>query len=107
MLEQFIHYDVPEDMFDELAMYDGSVIAERTKGEISARCHAEFANLIALNLADDVIQGEKTVDEARAAYEEAAKAHMEGDSPEIARRPTFEPAQWAVANSSEAATEPW
>ncbi len=38
LLEQAIDYRVPVDMFDDLARYDGSVIAERTKGELSARC---------------------------------------------------------------------
>lgn len=102
VLEQFIHYDVPAESFDELAMYDGSVIAERTRGELSARCHSEFANLIALNLAHDVITGSKSVDEARAAYEEAVREHMSGNSPEIAQRLTFEPAQQDVTNSGEA-----
>ena len=37
-LEQFIDYRVPVEMFSKLAEYDGSVIAERTKGELSARC---------------------------------------------------------------------
>lgn len=105
VLEQFIHYDVPEDVFDELAMFDGSIIAERTKGEISARCHAEFANLIALNLANDVITGAKSVEEARDAYVEAVRAHMAGNTPEIAQRLTFEPAQEDVTNPGEAVIE--
>lgn len=102
VLQQFIHYDVPADVFDELAMFDGSIIAERTKGEISARCHSEFANLIALNLGNDVITGEKSVDEARAAYEEAVRQHMAGNSPEIAQRLTFEPAGEDITNAEEA-----
>lgn len=105
VLEQFLHYDIPEDKFDELAMFDGSIIAERTKGEISARCHAEFANLIALNLANDVITEAKTVEEARDAYVEAVKARMSGDEPEIAQRLTFEPAQEDVTNPGEAVIE--
>ena len=36
VLEQFVHYDVDPDYFDDLAKYDGSVIVERTKGEMSA-----------------------------------------------------------------------
>ncbi|EAR51266.1 hypothetical protein OG2516_17595 [Oceanicola granulosus HTCC2516] len=102
VLEQFIHYDVPADKFDELAMFDGSIIAERTRAEMSARCHSEFANLIALNLGNDVVTGEKTVEEARAAYEEAVREHMAGNSPEIAQRLTFEPAQQDITNSDEA-----
>jgi hypothetical protein len=37
-LEQFIDYKTPADKFDAQAVYGGSVIAERRKGELSARC---------------------------------------------------------------------
>ncbi|MEX2153654.1 MAG: hypothetical protein WD825_09970 [Gemmatimonadaceae bacterium] len=47
LLEQFIDYRVPVDKYDELAAYDGSVIVERTKGEISARCDKEAMNFLA------------------------------------------------------------
>ena len=39
-LEQIIDYRVPVEKFSALAEFDGSVIVERTKGEISARCAA-------------------------------------------------------------------
>ncbi len=90
VLEQFIAYDVPADKFDELAQYDGSVIAERTKGEISARCDRENANFLALNLANDIITGSKNVEQARQAYAEAMKAVMAGKPPEMTQRLTFQ-----------------
>ena len=65
LLEQFIDYQAPPEMYDELAVYDGSVIVERTKGEISARCDKEEMNFLAINLANDVAIGERTPDEAR------------------------------------------
>lgn len=105
VLEQFIRYDVPEDMFDELAMFDGSVIAERTKGELSGRCDSEHANLISLNLADDIIKGEKSVEEARQAYGEAIKAVMTGNPPEIAQELTFDTPDSNVNNPDEAIIE--
>lgn len=76
MLRQVIDYRVPPADFDKLAEYDGSVIAERTKGEISARCDlpaaiCEEANFLAVNLANDVATGKKSVDEARKFYAEA------------------------------------
>lgn len=89
VLEQFISYKVPVDKFDDLAAYDGSVIAERTRGELSARCDKEAANFVALNLADDIVNGEKSVEEARQAYAEAIKATMGGNPPEIAQALTF------------------
>ncbi len=73
MLKQTISYQVPIDKFDDLAEYDGSVIVERTKGEIAARCDKEEANFLALNLADDIIKGKKSVKDARKFYAEAIK----------------------------------
>jgi hypothetical protein len=79
LLQQFIDYQTPIDKFDDLAQYDGSVIAERTKGEISARCDKEEMNFLALNLAHDVATGKKTVEEARQYYTKAAMAFMNGE----------------------------
>lgn len=67
-VESFIDYRVPTDKFTPLVEFDGSVIAERTAGEVSARCHDEQANLLALNLMHDLVTGAKTVDEARQYY---------------------------------------
>lgn len=105
VLEQFINYDVPEPMFDELARFDGSIIAERTKGELSGRCDSEHANLISLNLADDIIKGRKTVEEAHQAYAEAIKQVMAGNPPKIARMLTFDPPEH-VNNPDEAVINP-
>lgn len=76
LLEQTINYRVPVEKFSELAEFDGSVIVERTKGEMSARCDKEGANMLALNLADEIIRDEKTVDEARQKYAEQIVAMM-------------------------------
>lgn len=81
VLEQVIDYRVPPDRFDELAAYDGSVIVERTKGEMSARCDKEDMNYLALNLAHDVATGRRTVEEARRFYAETARAYMNGERP--------------------------
>jgi len=69
ILEQALSYKVPLDKFDDLAQYDGSVWAERTKGELVARCHLEPMNFVAINLAHAVITEAKTVQQARKSYE--------------------------------------
>ena len=56
----------PPDKFSELAKFDGSVIVERSAGEVSARCHDEQANFLALNLMHDIVTGAKNVQAARA-----------------------------------------
>jgi hypothetical protein len=67
-VESFIDYRVPVEMFSPLAEFDGSVIVERTVGEVSARCHDEEANSLALNLMHDIVTGAKTAEEARDYY---------------------------------------
>ena len=67
-VESFIDYRVPPEKFSDLAAFDGSVMIERTAGEVSARCHDEEANRLALNLMHDIVTGAKTVEEARGYY---------------------------------------
>jgi hypothetical protein len=67
-VESFIDYRVPPDKFTPLAEFDGSVIVERTAGEVSARCHDEQANFLALNLMHDIVTGSRTVEQARQYY---------------------------------------
>jgi hypothetical protein len=90
-LEQFIDYRVPLDRYDELATYDGSVIVERTKGEISARCDKEELNLLALNLANDVATGARSVEEAREFYAMTAAAFLSGELRPYTERLQFTP----------------
>lgn len=78
LLQQFLDYKTPLDKYNDLAMYDGSVVVERTNGEISARCDKEEMNFLALNLANDVATGAKTVEEARMFYAKTAMAFMKG-----------------------------
>jgi hypothetical protein len=79
VLEQFVDYRAPVDKFSDLARFDGSVIVERTKGEVSARCDMEEMNFLALNLAHEIATGERTVDDAREFYAETATAFMMGN----------------------------
>ena len=65
-VESFIDLRVPVDKYSAIAEFDGSVMAERTTGELSARCHDEQANLLALNLAHEIITDRRSVDDARA-----------------------------------------
>jgi hypothetical protein len=76
VVESFIDYRVPPEMFSELAKFDGSVIVERTKGEVSARCDMEAANFLALNLMHEIVSGKLTAEQARAVYTETAAAYV-------------------------------
>ncbi|HEX6236743.1 MAG TPA: hypothetical protein VFZ68_06095 [Acidimicrobiales bacterium] len=78
-VESFIDYRVPPEVFTPLAQFDGSVIVERTAGEVSARCHDEQANFLALNLMHDVVTRQRDVAGARAHYAEEFAGYRRGD----------------------------
>jgi hypothetical protein len=90
-VESFIDYQVPPDKVSELARFDGSVMVERTVGEVSARCHDEEANNLALNLVHDIVTGAKTVAEAREYYAKEFLDYRRGKPTPYMERLRFEP----------------
>jgi hypothetical protein len=76
VIENYINYSVPPEMFSEPAKFVGSVIVERTRGEVSSRCDMEAANILALNLMNDIVTGKLSVEEARDKYCEVTSAFM-------------------------------
>lgn len=92
-VESFVDYHVPPEAVTALAEFDGSVVVERTAGEVSARCHDEQANFLALNLMHDIVTGQRSVGEARDYYaREFLAARSGGQTPymERLRFPTSE-----------------
>ena len=98
VLEQFIDFRVPPDKADDLAMFDGSVMFERTKGELSARCGGESANFLAINLAREIIEGTRNVADARAFYASTMKAKKEGKKNEYLTGLRFTPPSGGTAD---------
>lgn len=78
VLEGQIAFKVPADKFDDLAEFDGSLIIERTKGTLAARCDSEPMNYLALNLASEIVNDRMSVDDARDAYAQIAKDYAAG-----------------------------
>ncbi|KKL83074.1 hypothetical protein LCGC14_1978410, partial [marine sediment metagenome] len=105
VMQQWIDMDVPTEFFDDLAEYDGSVVVNRTEAQISARCDKEGANFLALNLAHDIISGDKSVEEARQFYGETMKAVMNGEKPEYAQGFVFDVASGDLSNPDESIIE--
>ena len=71
-LEHAIHYQVPPERFNDVAMFDGSAWADRTKGVLHARCDKEGLNMLTLNLVHEIVSGTRGVDDARHVYTENA-----------------------------------
>ena len=76
VIENFINYQVPPEMFSEIAKFDGSVIVERTRGEASSRCEMEASNILALNLMNDIVLGKLNAEKAREVYREVMSAYI-------------------------------
>lgn len=67
VLKQVVSYRVPLNFFEALANFNGSIVPDRTRGELTAHCDREATNILALNLAHDIVRGQKTVAQAREA----------------------------------------
>jgi hypothetical protein len=91
MMTTVINYKVPQDKMDDLGQFDGSVTFDRTQGTLSARCDQEANNLLAINLAHDIIMGKKTVQQARTAFAVVVKEKMNGVNPAYMRKLSFIP----------------
>ena len=89
MMQTTISYNVPEDKMDDLGKFDGSVTFDRTQGTMSARCDKEANNFLALNLANDIVLGKKTVVQARKAYGDIIKEKMKGGHPTYMEKLSF------------------
>ncbi len=61
MMMKSTTYKVPTEKYSDLAKFEGSVVADRTQGLLRARCDKEGNNMLALNFANDIITGKKTV----------------------------------------------
>jgi hypothetical protein len=103
---QYVRYAVPPARASDLVAFDGSVILDRTTGEIGARCDHEAFNTLTLNLAVEIIEGQRTVDDARTLYAETAAAYMLGRPAPYAEKLLFTPTGDGAADADEAIIAP-
>ncbi len=75
----------------DLLEFDGSIIFDRTAGQIGARCDHEAYNTLTLNLAVEIIDGRRSVEEARRPYGDTAAAYSVGREGPYAERLLFQP----------------
>ncbi len=90
-LTQYVDYPVPAARASDLLAFDGSVILDRTAGQIGARCDHEAYNTLTLNLAVEIIEGRRTVEDARNMYGETAAAYSMGRDAPYAESLLFTP----------------
>lgn len=93
VIENYINYTVPPEMFSELAKFDGSLIVERTKGEVSSRCDMEAANFTAINIMNDIVNGKLNAEKGREFLCEVMSAYMMNRPAPYAERLQFDVAK--------------
>ena len=100
-LTQVIDYRVPPEMFHLIAMFDGSILCDRTRGEVSARCDSESANVLGMNMVHEIVRGKRTVEDARNTAVESTVAYNLGRSAPYAERLLFEVPQGGTEDLDE------
>jgi len=90
MLEQVINYHVPAEKIGELAMLEGSLFVDRTKGEVIVHCDNEGANTISMNVMHEIVQGKRTPEEARQKIKEQITKFMKSEPAPYAEKLLFE-----------------
>lgn len=91
-LEQSVAYAVPADRLDELARFDEEIEADAKEGRLTARSDDESDNLLALNLADEILKGRRTLKDAVDFRRKATRLRDTGKSSPYLERLLFVPA---------------
>ena len=97
VLEQTIDYRVPVEKVAELLKYNGSLVIDRTRGELSAHCDSEKQNLIALNIANDIVTGDRNVEQALAYHAQIIVGLRDGEPESYPQKLRFKPVESADA----------
>lgn len=98
VIEQMVNYKVPASKVEDIWRFNGSILLDRTRGEMSARCEKEEMNILALNLADEIIMGKMSVPEARLEFARSAQAFVMGNTNQYTNKLNFIP----VSDSADA-----
>lgn len=79
LLAQTINYKVPVGKLADIAAFNGSIVVDRTAGEVTSKCDREGINYLALNIVNDIVQKNVSVEKARAEFGDAIKKMMKGE----------------------------
>lgn len=65
ILEQVVDYRIRPEKATDLLLFNGSILLDRTRGEMSACCGSERMNVLLLNQAHEIMGGRKTSEQGR------------------------------------------
>ena len=95
-LIQSVTYEVPPRRWRALSAFDRGVTYDPIRRELVARSDREETNILALNLADQVIQDRRTPQDAASFYDKALDAARAGGPLDESRRLLFSPSSRRV-----------
>lgn len=90
VVEQTINFRAPLELYDDIAAFDGSIVVQRTNGEVSVRSEREEMNFLALNLLNDIVMERRTPQQARADYSRYAAGFTNGERHSYTQGLTFQ-----------------
>lgn len=79
VLAQSIYFEVDANKLDALNNFRGNIKVDPSRGLLTCKCKDEAMCFLALNLAHDILQGEKSVVEANNVFAEKARSGTQGD----------------------------
>ncbi len=91
VLWQTVNYKVPLDKVASLMSYNGSIVVDRTRGEVTVHCDSEEANTLTLNIANDIVTGEDTVEQAMAFHAQVVEGMRIHEPVEYPNKLRFKP----------------
>ncbi len=77
-LEQVVDYHAPTSKIDDVWRYNGSIVLNQTKGEMSSYGESEAMNILGLNLAHQIMTGKMSSDAARVTFGKETMNHLNG-----------------------------
>lgn len=78
-LEHVVDYKAPVEKLDDVWRYNGSIVINRTTGEMSSFADNEPMNILALNLAHQVLTSRMSADAARVTFGKETMNYMNGN----------------------------
>ncbi len=77
-LEHVVDYKAPVAKVDDIWRYNGSIVLDRTKGEMSSFAENEAMNILAMNLANQVMTGMMGSEDARVTFGKETMNYLNG-----------------------------
>lgn len=90
-IENAVNLKVPETKVGQLYQFDPGLVVDQTHGQIAANGDSEKANILALNLAHDIITGKRNVASAKSFYRDTLMKSVAGKSSPYMEKLQFTP----------------